>query len=127
MLGITALHHVAVCVTDVDRAKRFYREVLGLMELHRPAFPFGGAWYELGDGRQLHLIEYPEAQTLRRRTSIDGKDGHLAFRIADYDQALAQLQAYGVPCLDRPDNLTPWKQLYITDPDGNVIELNVAR
>jgi catechol-2,3-dioxygenase len=24
-------------------------------------------------------------------------------------------------------NVTPWAQIYVTDPDGNVIELNVER
>jgi hypothetical protein len=24
-------------------------------------------------------------------------------------------------------NLTPWHQIYLTDPDGNVIELNAER
>jgi glyoxylase I family protein len=127
MLDITALHHIAVCVTDVPRAKRFYREVLGLVEVDRPPFPFGGAWYELGDGRQLHLIEYDAARTLRGTRDLDAKDGHLAFRVADYDTALAHLRSHGVECLERPHNVTPWKQLYITDPDGNEIELNVER
>jgi hypothetical protein len=27
---------------------------------------------------------------------------------------------------DRPQNPTPWPQIYVTDPDGNVIELNAA-
>ena len=127
MLGITALHHVAVCVTDIDRAKRFYREVLGLEEIHRPPFSFGGAWYALGDGRQLHLIVYHDAKTLRGTTTIDGLDGHLALRVADYDRALAHLRAHGIECDERPQNMTPWKQLYITDPDGNGIELNADR
>jgi catechol-2,3-dioxygenase len=32
-----------------------------------------------------------------------------------------------VPIRDRPHNLTPWPQIYVTDPDGNVIELNAER
>ena len=127
MLGISGLHHVAVPVTDVARAKRFYAEVLGLHETARPPFSFGGAWYEMGDGRQLHLIEHHQARTLRGTTTIDGLDGHLALRVADYEAALAHLRAAGVECLERPQNQTGWKQLYFTDPDGNVIELNAER
>jgi glyoxylase I family protein len=127
MMNISALHHVAVCVTDVTRAKRFYGEVLGLREVERPAFPFGGAWYEMADGRQLHLIAHEQPLTLRGTTDIDPRDGHFAFRVADFDGALAHLQALGVECVARPDNITPWKQIYVTDPDGNVIELNADR
>lgn len=126
-LAIEGLHHTAFCVTDLERARRFYDEVLGLAEIERPDFPFGGAWYRLGDGRQLHLIVHERPLTLRGTGAIDARDGHIAFRIADYDAALAHLRAHGVECLERPGNVTPWKQLYVTDPDGNIIELNVDR
>ncbi len=36
------------------------------------------------------------------------------------------LEAQGIPMRDRPWNPTSWPQIYITDPDGNVIELNAA-
>ena len=127
MLPITSLHHVAVCVTEVARSKNFYGQVLGLREVARPAFPFEGAWYELGDGRQLHLIVHERPRTLRGTTEIDLRDGHCAFGVADYDGTVERLRARGVECVLRPDNVTPWKQIYVTDPDGNVIELNAPR
>jgi len=126
MLDITSLHHVAVCVTDLQRAKRFYGEVLGLQEIHRPRLGVDGAWYGLENG-QLHLIVHPPTRTLRGTRDIDAADGHLALRISDYERAATHLKAHGVELLQRPQNATPWKQLYFTDPDGNVIELNAAR
>ncbi|HKE82578.1 MAG TPA: VOC family protein [Vicinamibacterales bacterium] len=123
MIGIESFHHVAVCVTDLARAKAFYGGVLGLTELPRPPFDFGGAWYQLGD-RQLHLIVHPPTLTMRRTMEIDAKDGHLAIRVASYQQALDHLRRHGIECLDRPRNLTPWPQIYVCDPDGNVIEFN---
>ena len=126
MLGIR-MHHVALCVTDLERSKRFYGELLGLKELERPTFKMAGAWYELADGGLLHLIVHPNPHTLRGTTEIDIFDGHLAFRVDDYDRALARLRADGVHIFELPDNPTPWKQLFFTDPDGNEIELNVER
>jgi catechol 2,3-dioxygenase-like lactoylglutathione lyase family enzyme len=114
-------------VTDLDRAKQFYGGVLGLRELPRPPFPFGGAWYRVGGSQELHLIVYPDAKLVRRTTRIDPRDGHFALRVASYGQALARLRAHGIECLEAPDNLTPWAQIYVTDPDGNVIELNADR
>ena len=127
MLQITALNHIAVCVTDVERSKRFYGGVLGLKEIPRPPFPFDGAWYELADGRQFHLIVHDRPLTLRGTSEIDLRDGHLALRIVDFESAVTQLQAAGVECVVRRENVTPWKQVYFTDPDGNVIELNALR
>ena len=127
MLGIRSHHHVALCVTDIERSKRFYTEVLGLREIERPPFNAAGAWYELADGTQLHLIVHPQPRTLRGTRTVDILDGHFAFRITDYDAALAHLRAHGIECHELPRNSTPWKQLYFTDPDGNEIELNVDR
>ena len=126
MIQIESLHHVAVCVSDLDRAKQFYGGVLGLEELPRPPFDFGGAWYALGAFQHLHLIVHPPTLTMRRTTEIDAKDGHLAIRVGSYQQTLDHLHRHGIECLDRPRNLTPWPQIYVTDPDGNVIELNAA-
>ena len=127
MLEITSLNHVAVCVTDVERSRRFYSGALGLKEIARPAFPFEGAWYELADGRQFHLIVHDRPLALRGTTEVDPRDGHLAFGVENFEGAVAQLQAAGIECVVRPDNITPWKQVYVTDPDGNVIELNALR
>jgi catechol 2,3-dioxygenase-like lactoylglutathione lyase family enzyme len=126
MITIDGLHHVALTVTDLARARHFYGEVLGLHELPRPPFDFPGAWYQLGD-RQLHLIVHAPARTLRGTTAIDARDGHFAVRVPSYDRALAHLRALGVELRDHYDNLTPWAQIYVTDPDGNVLELNAER
>jgi catechol 2,3-dioxygenase-like lactoylglutathione lyase family enzyme len=124
VIEVEALHHVAVCVTDMERARHFYGVVLGLREVARPPFDFGGAWYEFAEGRQLHLIVHPPTLAMRRSSTIDDRDGHLALRVRSYRQTLDHLRTHGVDVLEKPKNLTPWAQLYVTDPDGNVIELN---
>ena len=122
-----SLHHVSVCVTDLAKAKHFYGEVLALRELPRPDLGFPGAWYRVGTSQELHLIVHPQTKTIRGTRDIDGRDGHFAFRVADYDEARARLRAHGVTLIESPRNATPWAQIYVTDPDGNVIELNVER
>lgn len=108
---------------DLSRAREFYEGILGLTELQRPAFDFDGVWYQVGD-QQLHLIVHPGPRTHRGTTDIDSRDSHYALRIRSHHEALKHLQGHGVACRGRLRNRTPWPQIFLTDPDGNVIELN---
>ena len=126
MLDVETPHHIALSVTDLARAKRFYGDVLNLKELPSPPFDFPCAWYQLGHV-QLHLVAHPPTRTLRGTTDIDPRDGHLAVRVKNYHETVEHLRAHGIECLEAPYNLTPWAQIYVTDPDGNVVELNVER
>jgi catechol 2,3-dioxygenase-like lactoylglutathione lyase family enzyme len=127
VIDIESLHHVSVCVTDLARARHFYTDVLGLVEKPRPDFGFGGVWYQVGADRQLHLIVHEAPGTLRGTRAIDVRDGHLALRVASYSDTVEHLKAHGVEVLELPVNKTPWAQIYVTDPDGNVIEFNSDR
>ena len=125
-MDIRSFHHVAVSVTDLERAKRFYEGVLGLRALPRPSFDVEGVWYEIGDG-QLHLIVYGATRTLRGTSAIDLCDGHVALRVSSYADTVAHLRAQGIPFLERANNPTSWQQIYVTDPDGNIVEFTIDR
>jgi len=120
---VESLHHTALLVTDLEKAKDFYGRVLGLKEIARPPFNFPGAWYQVGDS-QIHLIVYPEKAPKERR--IDPKNAHLALRVDDLHKAAARLAAEGVEHVASPNSIAGWPQIFCVDPDGNVIELNAA-
>lgn len=108
------IHHVSLNVSDTERSLGFYRDVLGLIELPRPDFGFGGAWLDAGHGRQIHLIEADVPADLGQ---------HMAFQVADIDAAVTILRARGVEVADpRPVGDTPILQTFVSDPDGNRIE-----
>jgi glyoxylase I family protein len=133
-IEINTIHHVSLPVTDVERAKRFYREIIGLRELERPPFDFPGAWFQLGDD-QLHLIVH-DGSTLRGAKGLDSRDVHFAVRVSSFRAALKSLEAKGYR-EDADDDLSKMKvsphavagfpQIYILDPDRNVIEINAER
>jgi glyoxylase I family protein len=123
MMTVDGIHHAAIGVTDLARARQFYADVLGLEEIARPAFDFDGAWFRAGP-QQIHLIVTPAAEAAPRRGTLETRGHHLALRVRSYRDTLDHLRALGVPTVDRPRNKTPWPQIYITDPDGNVIELS---
>lgn len=126
MFKVEDLHHVSIPVTDAESSREFYRSILGLEEIERPDFGFPGVWFSLGS-RQLHLIQHLGAKTLRGTNEIESRDGHFALRVRSYRETREHLIKLGIPFLDRPVNPTTWPQIYITDPDGNVIELNAAK
>jgi catechol 2,3-dioxygenase-like lactoylglutathione lyase family enzyme len=111
LLGV---HHVSINVDDVDAARHFYVDVLGLRERSdRPAFSFAGAWLDLGD-QQVHLIE----------AKVPTDQGqHFAVRVADVDAAVAELRSKGVEVSD-PVAVGTGRQSFLHDPSGNRIELN---
>ena len=55
-MQIAQLNHVAIHVADVERSVAFYRDVLRLEPIPRPAFTFPGAWFRLGVDQELHMI-----------------------------------------------------------------------
>ena len=114
------VHHISFAVSDLERSRRFYQEILGLKEIPRPDFGVPGAWYRAG-GSEVHLIEAPAGADLGTRPgSINPLANHQAFSIEDYGKALDFLRSRDIEVLEtRPD----LGQMWIRDPDGNVIEL----
>ena len=127
MIEVLMLHHIAINVTDLERSKEFYETILGLKEIESPNFPFRVAWYDLGEGRQLHLMLVPDSSTLRGTTNVIPNHGHFALRVKSYSEALETVKQAGVPHVATPDSPAPWPQLHISDPDGNIIEINAER
>lgn len=123
MIQYEMIHHVGLNVTDLERAKSFYRDVLGLTEIERPPFSFPGAWFGIGEhGQQLHLIVH-QGETLRQG-GIDTRDGHVALRIRDFDETKAWLDRHQIEYVESRHSIAGFPQLFVMDPDHNVIELN---
>ncbi|MFZ9683422.1 MAG: VOC family protein [Cephaloticoccus sp.] len=115
---VRELNHVALDVSDVAASVHFYGGVLGLPALPRPDFGFPGAWFRLGVTQELHLIG-------NRDREVGARAGHFALLVSDLDAAAARLAAAGGAFRGpkpRPDGA---RQVFTTDPDGNVIELCV--
>jgi glyoxylase I family protein len=136
MMKIESVHHVALTVSDLERSRQFYREVLGLEEIARPPFNFPGAWFAAGAGQQVHLIVHTNP-TFRTGKSLDTRDSHFALRVASYRQAAELLHSLGYRDGDEgqdefrrmilhPHATAGFPQIYILDPDRHIIEINAA-
>src|SRR4051794_7679069 len=119
-MAIVGLDHVQIaappgCEGD---ARRFYGRVLGLAELAKPPAlaARGGAWFALGDGRQLHLGVEEDFAPARK--------AHPALRVAAGSlEALAE-RLLEAGCEVRWDEALPnVPRFYVDDPWGNRLEL----
>lgn len=69
----------------------------------------------------------PDSKTLRGTIDVSPSGGHFALRVKSYRGALETVKQHGVPYIASPDSPAPWPQLHISDPDGNIIELNAEK
>jgi len=107
---------ILVPIRDVDRAVRFYRDVLGMRFLFR--FP-GMAFFDCG-GIRLYLT-VPEDPSFGGRSTI-------YYRVDDVGAAVAALEFRGVTFDDPPhvvhrDASYELWMAFFRDPDGNHLAL----
>ncbi|WP_394994293.1 VOC family protein [Emticicia sp.] len=117
-LSIKAFNHVALQISDLKISRLFYSQVLDLHELSPPAFDYPVLWFDLGEGRELHLIgREPESNWTPIRSN------HFALEVDNMTIAEKYLQEKNIKYLPiklRPDGAI---QLFLNDPDGHFIEL----
>jgi catechol-2,3-dioxygenase len=126
-MEIKELGHVVLYVRDVERSRRFYRDVLGWREI---GGDFRAPVAAFSSGRTHHellLIEVGEDASpipVGRRVGMY----HFGLKVGETDEelraALATCQAAGVRIVGASDH-TVTHSLYIEDPDGNEIELYI--
>ena len=142
------IDHVNLVVSDMERAIRFYSEVLGL----RRGFEviLEGSWIDtvtgLSDARAHCVFMEPDDSSVRLEllqyfdpvgTTIDANSlphtpglRHLAFTVDDLDAVISRLRAQGVLPVSDPVEV-PFsvgamgrKRLcYFHDPDGTLLEI----
>jgi catechol 2,3-dioxygenase-like lactoylglutathione lyase family enzyme len=113
-LQVTQIDHVSVVITDVERSRRFYRDVLGLREIHKPrTFDFVVLWFDLGN-MHIHLLLKDRPDTLSPR--------HFALRVRDAATARAYFRERGVATQETTP-IPGADRFFIADPDGNRIEV----
>ncbi len=117
------LNHVSITVTDVAKAREFYTGVLGFTEIPRPAFDFPGIWYDLGSGLSLHIILNDQlVRPAVEREKITARYAHFALWTEDADATAKQIETLALPCRDVVSGPTGLRQVFVKDPDGNMVE-----
>ena len=123
---LTGFHHVAVICGDYARSKAFYTELLGLeisAETYREARDSWKLDLALPGGGQIELFSFPNPPDRISHPEAKGLR-HLAFSVADVEDAAHRLEARGVAVEPiRTDELTGKRFTFFADPDGLPLEL----
>lgn len=125
-MRLLELDHFGIDVSDLDRAERFYTEVLGLEVAQR----FGHHQVLLRCGSQMLALFERKDLPPRVTDRIDnplGK-GHHAFKVLweDFQTARAGFAERGTPT-HGPIDWGDHDCLYFLDPDGNLLEIVAYR
>ena len=128
-LGAQGLHHVALIVSQYERSKAFYTQVLGcsiVAEEYRAARDSWKLDLAVPGGGHLELFSFPEPPPRVSRPEACGLR-HLAISVQSVPAARRYLQAQAVDCEEiRWDEATGKVFFFFSDPDGLPLEIYAA-
>jgi catechol 2,3-dioxygenase-like lactoylglutathione lyase family enzyme len=117
-MTILSIDHVQIAMPagQEDQARAFYVDVLGFIEIPKPAelAKRGGAWFQSGNV-QLHLGVEADFRAARK--------AHPAFLVSDLEGLLVKVQKAGYETDTSQPPLEGYQRAHVFDPFGNRIEL----
>lgn len=116
---ISAIDHVQLTIPPGEEAaaRCFYRDVLGLEEIEKPAGlkERGGFWFRLSNA-QLHIAVDPGA-------TGSGSKRHVCLIADDLDAARSVLKERGITIIDEPITADGLERFFVRDPADNRVEI----
>lgn len=117
-MPILSIDHVQIAMPpgEEDKARAFYIDILGFVEIPKPAelAKRGGAWFR-SQNVQLHIGVETDFKPARK--------AHPAFIVSDIDSLIAKVQSAGYEIDTSQPPLDGYKRAHVFDPFGNRIEL----
>jgi catechol 2,3-dioxygenase-like lactoylglutathione lyase family enzyme len=115
-LIVEHVDYISVPVTDMERAKQFYGETLGLPQTGDGGFPE----YQVGDNAFLYLLQLESIGAAFRGPH----DAGFALRVPDVHDARTELEAKGVEFNGDVLDTGVCHMAFFADPDGNQMVLH---
>ena len=138
---IRGIHHTAISTGDLDRALKFYRDLLGFEVAMEFEWPKGTESADSITGLKdsaartvmlkagnmmIEIFEYSSPAPREgdpRRPVCDHGITHICVDVVDIESEYERLKAEGMMFHCPPQDLGIAKATYGRDPDGNVVEL----
>ena len=125
-MKLNRIHHIAVICSDYEKSKLFYTEVLGLnveSEHYRKERDSYKADCSLNGEYVVELFSFPNPPGRPSHPEAAGLR-HLAFEVENLNEAIAELDAKGIPHEQvRIYEYTGKRFMFFSDPDDLPIEL----
>ena len=125
-MQLKGIHHIALNVADLDRAERFYTDILGFNVTHR--FSKGVKHLMLNTGNSaIALFEVKDLE-VKEAINLLSEEGylHLAFeaQAADFENIVKELQTKNIKIDSGPVKRGDGMSIYFNDPDDNHLEIH---
>lgn len=119
MAKAVKINHVALVVSNLEEACKFYEEELGLEAIPAFLFDYPTAFFKFNEEQQLHLTEWEDTYSFR---------GHICVQVDDINTIFHRMKELGII------DIRPWGkvrqlpdgaiQMFVRDPSGNLVELS---
>jgi predicted enzyme related to lactoylglutathione lyase len=116
LIDVLRVDFVALPTTDMERAREFYRDTLGLA-VNDAAFPR----YMEVDTENLSIGFY---EPTKRGNEFVASTSPIAFRVADVEASRKQLEGAGVTFHADTLDTSVCHMAFFSDPDGNALMLH---
>ncbi len=125
-MKLEGIHHIALNVSDLDRAESFYTEILGFKVIQR--FSKGLRHLMLDTGNSaIALFEAPELATRKSLEQLS-EEGylHFAFQASAeaFEDIVEELKLKNVTITSGPVKRGDGVSVYFNDPDFNHLEIH---
>ena len=117
-LKVTGIDHVVLHVRDLEKAKRFYMDLLGFTVAHESSWQ---SFLRCGT-QQVALFQMRDGSDIHAGSEMN----HMALRLesGEYEEVKAILEAAGCEVHGRPGDD---RCLYFQDPDGHRLQVLTPR
>lgn len=114
------LHHSSLMISDLEASVTFYTKIVGLQQVERPDLGFPGAWFQLGENQQLHILLLDNIDPTTGRPEHGGRDRHVALTVDNFSAVRQSLDQNNIIYTMSKSGR---KALFFRDLDANAIEI----
>ena len=126
-MKLNSVHHIAIIVSDIEKAREFYIKKLGFEAIRENYRKERDDWkLDLRVDEHTELEIFAEKNPPKRVTRPEACGlRHLAFRVESVEETVKELDEIGIECEPiRTDTYTGEKMTFFFDPDGLPLEIH---